>query len=382
MKKNYIYCYLDQPSGRQQLNKVFPENKKLKNYIVKYFTTENMNFSKKDILDYYKETPKKDIPRNMLHINNLSQFENFLKTISKNDLVFIRERSFTQNKGKDYDLKLFKKYKVNTIFFAYEPWFKCNFRKDFLLNICRFIWKLINSFRINFFNNNYEPTYYVGSGELEKKTFKKKNWKKTKYIDCPSIWIDFSKNIKKKYIVYIDENIYFSRDQYLFNRNYRKTSNPELFLSDLLKFFKIIEKQYNKKIIICCSNKYEYKKNIFEGRRMTYGKTLELISKSKLVIGHRSDSLYQAISSNTPVLLLKHKTFSPKRNLFIRFRSITQFNKKSNYIEDYIKQKCKPDLSIDKLFYKKNLRNYFLTSNIKKENFSKFFFKEIDKIST
>ena len=47
MKKNYIYCYLDQPSGRQQLNKVFPENKKLKNYIVKYFTTENMNFSKK-----------------------------------------------------------------------------------------------------------------------------------------------------------------------------------------------------------------------------------------------------------------------------------------------------------------------------------------------
>ena len=91
----------------------------------------------------------------------------------------------------------------------------------------------------------------LGSGEFEKKTFKKKNWKLTKYIDCPSIWIDFSKNIKKKYIVYIDENIYFSRDQYLFNRNYKKTSNPELFLSDLLKFFKIIEKKYNKKIIIC-----------------------------------------------------------------------------------------------------------------------------------
>ena len=67
-----------------------------------------MNFSKKDILDYYKETPKKDIPRNMLHINNLSQFENFLKTISKKDLVFIRARTFTRNKGKDYDLKIFK----------------------------------------------------------------------------------------------------------------------------------------------------------------------------------------------------------------------------------------------------------------------------------
>ena len=112
-------------------------------------------------------------------------------------------------------------------------------------------------------------------------------------------------------------------------------------MSDLNKLFEIIEKKFNQKIIICCSNKFKYKKKIFGKRKIIYGKTLDYISKSKLVLGHRSDSLYQALFSKTPVILLKHRTFDFKRNLLIYSKSINHFNKKAFYIEELLNGKEK-----------------------------------------
>lgn len=377
MKKNHIYFYLDQPSGNEQLRKVIPKIKNLKNYKVKYISTERINFSKKDLFNYYKHSSKDDIPKDILRFKNLNHFEKYLKKISKNSLLFIRERSFNKNNNYNYDLNLFKKYRIKTIFFEYNNWIKCNFKKEFFFNMLRLFWFKFNSLSSNL--NYYQPNYFIGSGNFGKERFKKKKWYRTKYLDCPSIWIDFKIKAKKKYIIYVDENILFSRDQFLFNKKYKKTSNPNKFLNDLLNFFSLIEKKFNQKIIICCSNRHKYEKNIFGKRKIVYGKTLDFISKSKLVLGHRSDALYQAIFSQTPVMLLKHKTFSFMRNIYIFSKSINHFNKKSEYIEDYLSGKSFLDLSIDREYYKKLLKNYFLSSGLKSTNFYEFFSYKLNK---
>ena len=372
-----IYFYFDQPAGNEQLYKVLPKKLKLKNYQIKYFSTEKINFSKKDLFNYHKNSPKHDIPNNIIKFKNKKSFENFVKKISINDYVFIRERSFLKDNNLNYDLKLFEKYGIKTIFFNYDNWIECNFQKELILNIFRFLWMTAKRFLLK--SNNFQPYYCTGSGTVGKKNFIKNKWDKTRYFDCPSVWIDFSKKKKKKHLVYVDENIFFSRDQFILNKNYRKSSNPAKFLSDLLKFFEIIEKKFNQKIVICCSNKFHYKnKNIFGGRRIIYGKTLQLISESKLVLGHRSDSFYQALFTKTPVILLQHHSFSLKRNIYIFFKSINVFNKKAYFIEDYLMNKCKLDFNIDKKFYKNILNKYFLSSNLKKENFANFFFKKLD----
>ena len=78
-----------------------------------------------------------------------------------------------------------------------------------------------------------------------------------------------------------------------------------------------MKKKYKCKLTICCKKKFRYDKNYFDGRKLVYGKTLEFISKSKLVIGHKSDALFQAVYSKSPVILLKSREFSFKRNLLL-----------------------------------------------------------------
>ena len=157
-------------------------------------------------------------------------------------------------------------------------------------------------------------------------------------------------------------------------------SDTKLFLINLLNFFEIIEKKFNKKVIISCSKKHIYSKNLFGNRKIIYGKTLQLISESKLVLGHRGDSLYQALYSKTPVLLLKSKFFDLKKNTYINSRSINHFNKKSYFIEDYLKNKVDLDFTIDKNFYNSIFKNYFLSPGTKKENFSNKIETELNKI--
>ena len=394
MKKNSLYIYTDSPSGCLGWRKTFPsfpKKFKLNKYISKYVTAENISFSKKKIHDYYRSTPSSDIPKNLIYINNTFELESFLQKVSKKDLIFVRERSVTAGRLQNYDLRLFKKYNVRTIFLEYYPWLlagypwvRCNFKKNYSLNLFRFLWRHIRKIIYSFYQINYEPTYLIGSGEEAKNTFKKSNMKKTRYINCPSFWIDISKNkknFKKNKIIYVDENVYFSRDQYLFDKNYKKTSDVDLFIRDLNMLFDIAEKKMNSEVIIGCSEKYRYKKNIFGGRKIIYGKTLELISSSKLVLGHRSDALFQAVYAETPTILLKHKTFALKRNLFINLRSINHFNKKAYFIEDYLDKKVVVDFNIDKNFVRKLVKNHFLSPGIKKENFSKRIVRELNQLN-
>ena len=362
---------------------VFPKNLKLKNFKVKTISTQNIHFKKRDIKKYYKNTPIKEIPKKVKFFNSIKQFENFLKSVKKKDVFFFRERSYVQNKLNNYDLNLFNKHEIRTIDFNYYPEISPNFTKQKILNFFKFLHLIFQNILKKFHSfSSFRPDYIVSFGELAKQKILSKKSFVLNHFDCPSIWIKFfDKKIEKKnFIVYVDENVYFSRDQYILSKKYVKTSDQNLFVRDLNTFFDLIEKKYKSKIIIACSKKYVYKKNLFKKRKIIYGKTLELISKSKITLGHKSDALFQSIYSNTPVILLKHKSFSFLRNLQIDLKSVNLFNKYSYNIEDYLDKKTKIDDSIDKNFYKKNFKKYFLSTNLKRQNFFSKFKKILNKL--
>ena len=75
---------------------------------------------------------------------------------------------------KSFDIDLFKKYKINTIFFDNYPYVKSNFSKSFFLNVARSIKKFLNDFIELIFYKSYKSLYLIGSGEIIKNKFKKK----------------------------------------------------------------------------------------------------------------------------------------------------------------------------------------------------------------
>ena len=383
MKKNNLYIYSEQPATVFQIEKTIKINSNLKNFNIKLISTEKINYSSKDIKNYFKFTPDKQIIKNIIKFKNLKEFENFLKKLKKGDLLFIEHRFTTEDKHKSYDLDLFEKYKVNTIFFGEDPWISCNFNKSVLVSLLRLLNRFILKFKKLLKKNNksYIPNFITGSGEKAKKNFINKPTAKN-YINLPSFWIDFSKKKRKTNIItYVDENIFYSRDLVFHKDNTPKSSNTDQFLKDLNIFFDLLEKNTNHKIIIACSKKTsKYDNKIFNRRKIIYGKTLELISKSKLVLGHSSEALNQSIYNEVPVLCLKHKTFTFKRNFTIESKSTKLFNKNSIFIENYLENQNNLDLSVDKRFYKNILHDYFISPNMKFNNFSKQLKTEIEKI--
>ena len=381
MKKKTLYIYRDEPAGIFQIEKYIKMNLILKNFKVKFISSENLFYSKKQIENYFKFTPKKEIPRKISKFRNSKEWEIFLKSVKKDDLFFVF-RDTKNNKFSATEIELFKRYNIRTIFLSETPKIEYNFKKSLFTNILGFINDNFVKF-IKFFKrkNSFQATFLIGSGELSYRNFLRKDIA-SNYINLPSYWIDFSKKkTKRNIITYVDESIFYSRDANLNNQKDKRCSNPIKFLNDLNNFFKLLESKTNYEIVIACSKKsFKYTKDIFNKRKIVYGKTSEYISKSRLVLGHSSESLTQAIYNEVPVQCLKHKTFSFKRNYRIERKSSNIFNKNSFFIEDYLEGKHNIKLSIDRRFYRNVLYKYYISKNLKSENFSKKFKIVIEKL--
>lgn len=124
--------------------------------------------------------------------------------------------------------------------------------------------------------------------------------KKIISINSPQILNINSKKFKR--LIYVDEFQIFNRDNALFNFK-PIISDIDKYYLEINNFLTNIEYKYGIKIIICCSNKHFYKKNPYNFE-IIYGKTNKLISSSEFVLGHDSDVLFQAVYSQSKILLI------------------------------------------------------------------------------
>tara|TARA_R110000787_G_scaffold89306_4_gene189146 strand:- start:2210 stop:3406 length:1197 start_codon:yes stop_codon:yes gene_type:complete len=108
----------------------------------------------------------------------------------------------------------------------------------------------------------------------------------------------------KEQAVFVDQYLPFHPD--IVAANIRQRIDPEKYYTSLNKLFDRIEERYGLSVIISPHPRANYSKHpgVFAGRTISQEKTTSLINSSRLVIGHYSTALGQAVLLNRPVMLL------------------------------------------------------------------------------
>jgi len=118
------------------------------------------------------------------------------------------------------------------------------------------------------------------------------------------------KDSYKEYIVFIDEAVTHHSDYD--HIGIKPDCDESKYYYELNEFFDYFEEFTGIKILIAAHPKSNYKngKDFFEGRDVIHGKTVELISNSKLVLLHASTSVNFAILYEKPLVYLTSKSYS------------------------------------------------------------------------
>jgi len=125
------------------------------------------------------------------------------------------------------------------------------------------------------------------------------------YFDFDKFLICKNKNIsvKHNYCVFLDDYLPFHPDWQIINV---KTVSPTDYYSNINNFFEAIEKKMKIDVVIAAHPKalnYE-KENPFNGRKIVYGKTCELVRDSLFSITHHSTSISFPILCGKPIIFI------------------------------------------------------------------------------
>jgi hypothetical protein len=114
------------------------------------------------------------------------------------------------------------------------------------------------------------------------------------------------------YIVFIDQYEPFHPDIKLLGLI---ASTPDVYYSQMNVFFNAIEVKYKCKVVIAAHPKSEEyrRKDYFEGRKVYFGKTAELVKNAKGVIFHSSTAISYAIMFNKPLMPVYTRQMKEKR---------------------------------------------------------------------
>lgn len=147
----------------------------------------------------------------------------------------------------------------------------------------------------------------------------KSNKYKTKVVGCNSIdyssWISRSnKKLSNEFILFLDDNMFNSKDDVLRGFTYSKLSTT--YYNKLEKFFKYLEKITGLEVVIAGHPRVsmESLKKRFHNRKIYIGKTADLVSRSDFCIQSISTSINFAAFAKKPFInILSNET---KKTLF------------------------------------------------------------------
>ena len=131
-----------------------------------------------------------------------------------------------------------------------------------------------------------------------------------------------------------------------------KPKGEEEYLFSLNSFFKIIETQYNIKVIIAAHPKSNYNELSFDGREVVKYRTCELVKDSEFVVLHSSAAVSYAILFKKAVLFTYTE---PYKKCFNMYSSLV-------YLSKFLEA---PVINLDK-------ENFTFQLNINEEQYEKY----------
>ena len=332
-----------------------------------------------------KETLKKIRKKNYININNFSILRKeikllpnklfywntcgyfFLSSIIDRYLSFIGgKKIYIESGTMPENAKDIKKNYINYLKIHYKNdkyWLLNKIKSKIFTTIKNFISKkmIIPTTNIYFATNEKTFSYYkkISNG---KQVFKIDACEMVNFKEFKKI-----KNKNKKSIVFIDQELENPFDQRLYYGNAGTNYKKEHYWSKLdILFDKISESLNNFKVNIAAHPRRE-KKNLPSKRIFTFNKTLQLISESKLILGHHSLALHHAILLRKPILFI----YSSKQIRIGEIIDIKRLAKETgsmtldfeNIDKKKIKLNLKKILKINIRKYKNYEKNYICFQN-------------------
>ncbi|MDA9623943.1 hypothetical protein N9S62_01545 [Pelagibacteraceae bacterium] len=269
-----------------------------------------------------KEKSKKIRKKNYINISTISMLQKeiqflpnkffywntcgytFLSSIIDRYLSFIGGKKIYIESGTqpDYSKEVKKSY-INYLKIHYKTnkyWLLNKIKSKIFTTIKNFISKkmIIPTTNIYFATNEKTFSYYkkISNG---KQVFKIDACEMVNFKEFKKI-----KNKNKKSIVFIDQELENPFDQRL-NYGYAGTNyKKEDYWSKLDILFDKISKSLNNFKVNIAAHPRRKKNNLPSKRKFTFNKTLQLISDSKLVLGHHSLAVHYAILLRKPILFI------------------------------------------------------------------------------
>ena len=208
--KKKIYVYIDVPISKHQLDQIFPRKFKFFKDLI-FINTSGLNFKSEQLKKFYKNIPKKELPKNSIYFKSFFKLKAFFKKIKSSDIFIIYSYVFSLKNPKLKFAELLNEIKCKKILIKQHSWITPNLKKNFFFNSLKLLKYFINwIFSLNK-ANSIKSDFTLSFGEK----IKKKN-KLFKNLDYPSFWIRFYSVLpSKKIIIYVDETLDYSGDQFL-----------------------------------------------------------------------------------------------------------------------------------------------------------------------
>lgn len=183
-----------------------------------------------------------------------------------------------------------------------------------------------------------------------------------------------------KYATFLDINLPFQTDLLL---NNNRSVNSEKYYASLNRFFDEIEKLYSLEVIIAAHPKSNYDGSEFNGRKIIYNKTAEIVRFSELVLSHHSTAITYAILYYKKIIFIYTDDMLQKS----RHTDVGYIVQLANYLDCLVVNINQHDdyKSIDvnqvnKRAYSKFKYNYLATHETKKISTNNIFLCEVKKL--
>lgn len=145
---------------------------------------------------------------------------------------------------------------------------------------------------------NKPCSYSISSGSIMKCDMHLNHSDYTLYLES----LNATEVVDDEYILFLDQFYPFHPDFKSLGINI--SDNADSFYEDLNAFFEVLERKYNKKILIAAHPKAHNTSELFNNRAVLSGKTCELVKYASSVITIDSSSLSFCICYDKPIMLI------------------------------------------------------------------------------
>ncbi len=382
----YENVFLERDFKRFEIDFYLKKNLKIEIWDISKFILKNISIPKSDFINSYQ---------NLKIINFLDKnsFKKLAKQINKETFVMT---SLSLNTKSEWIFLELEKNFITWGYFrlSYYPINKLSFMgiiRTIILNQKILIEKLemIKKRSVNFFLfknkvNKISPKFIIYAGNNAKKNISFDVHSDSLKISAHSFAYNefllnknsntesndlLRKQFKKKYILYIDEDVPNHKDPYYhgFKKN---LCEKNIFYKEICNFFDYLENKYNCEVVIAVYPKAQYsiEDNPY-GRKAFKNKTLELIKNSFFVIQHNSTAVNFSVIYNKPLIFMTSQNYLFNYRASIEdlatelgTKSVNLSSKKDNYYDLNISIKYKNYINYFKNYISDNSDDAQITS--------------------